>query len=719
MFLSAQYEEKRQTVIDLFNRYSENRKKLKECVGLQDTLSKDDLEILHGQISALKSNKYLLAVVGESKSGKSAFINALLKKPLLPTGTLQCTSGIIEIIDTDNKQDNGKIYLKIKYANNSEEEEIDLSNIQDKLQEVAAIPEKYRQLPIVQLNQYLTSRKPENINDQNIEELLSWTEEHSSKPFLENPHKLSETDFRYAIKNYLDEYKDLSKIPIEITVGCPLGFEFTRLRIVDTPGVNARGGLRKATINFIVDASAVIFIHPIKNIASLSLEEFIKTAIPKHVQDNIFMFLTHKALSTEKDVQATLEEARNLFSDIKENRIIAVDSMLKRISDELLTGKSPRTLREDEEIKKLIDTYIVEYESDEERIQNAILKDSNFETIEDALRDFSERALEKQLDSIVIQIKAGYDEQKKIYQDEVYLRNEKIERKPEDFNSEIDSLKNSLELYRETLYSFGVSKRNKYTGTGSDIEEIFSVLKDDYLILLDSANDEDSIRKYLLDFGKECDKKIALQTNKLNREFTQKMNELGVEFKKNHNINVPKIDPTNILEKARKSAFETVTIPGNKALYAARDGAAGGLYGAVYGFAFGGPPGALIGALTVGTVTATQGYLAGTRSKTEKQFSEKRYKDSSVNEAKAIISDVSSKMVETIGELFDEYQKEFQEKLKIIIKERLNAYETLKTKKKEAEKLFQEIENIQTNIEELDRDLSIIADKWGRLETSN
>ena len=379
MFSTPQQEELRQATIDLSFRYIKSRDDLRNQVGHEDGISEADLESLSMQINLLKSNKYLLAIVGESKSGKSAFINGLIKNSILPTGILQCTSAIIEILDTANNQYEGKTFLKVKYADGKDEQEYEIGNIQEKLQEVASIPEEYRSLPILQLNQFLIEESTKQITDKEIQDLLLQTDDRTSKPYLENPHNLSESTFKGLVKKYLSTYHDLSQIPTEIIVGYPLGFKFTQLRIVDTPGVNARGGLKTATIKSIMDASAVIFIHPIKNIASESLKDFLDNAIPKHVKDNIFMFLTYKAQVTEEDIKTTLEEAKKLFPQIKEGRIIAVDSILKRIYDELAAGKTSSELYQtNQEFKKLIAEYMIDFEGDEASIKAAIYEESNF-----------------------------------------------------------------------------------------------------------------------------------------------------------------------------------------------------------------------------------------------------------------------------------------------------------------------------------------------------
>jgi hypothetical protein len=246
-------------------------------------------------------------------------------------------------------------------------------------------------------------------------------------------------------KKYLEEHKGLNKIAKKIEIGYPLGFKFN-LSIVDTPGVNARGGLKKATIDYIMNANAAIFIHTIKNIASESLEKFFRES--DQAKKSIFLFLTHKAQSTKKDVEETLEEAKKLFPEIDSERVVAVDSVLKQIHDEMEAGKAWKSFRPEEEKWKLLAPYILDFgETAVEQIKNALLKDSNFSTIQDLLSKFSEKARNLQLKYIVEEIKKGYEKQQNFYKEQIGLRHEKLTKTPEAFGKEINELKRLLDQY--------------------------------------------------------------------------------------------------------------------------------------------------------------------------------------------------------------------------------------------------------------------------------
>lgn len=52
------------------------------------------MEQLEKQATNIRKDRFMLMVVGEAKSGKSTFINAYLKKNILPMDVKQCTNAI-------------------------------------------------------------------------------------------------------------------------------------------------------------------------------------------------------------------------------------------------------------------------------------------------------------------------------------------------------------------------------------------------------------------------------------------------------------------------------------------------------------------------------------------------------------------------------------------------------------------------------------------------
>jgi len=138
------YKERKEAVIAEYEKYLEIRSE-------NDNKSATDLNNLKEKINKIENDKFIIAVAGEAKAGKSTFINALLGVDLLPTGVLQATSAVIEIENSDSSG------LRVIYAEGPGEEfkEMDVNAILVKLQEIAAVKEEFRNIPHTLLQEYI------------------------------------------------------------------------------------------------------------------------------------------------------------------------------------------------------------------------------------------------------------------------------------------------------------------------------------------------------------------------------------------------------------------------------------------------------------------------------------------------------------------------------------------------------------------------------------
>lgn len=234
--IGNQYKAHKDNVIDLFNGYKEKRGDLNDGI---------DIKFLEKRIESLKKGKYTLAVAGEVKAGKSTFINALLGTELLPADVLQTTSAIVEIFKSE------KSFLRVKYADGKEEEIYDdlstpdIDEAREKLHKICRILDEYREIPTTLIDEDIINSAT---SLEVTESLIKKWEGHSDSNLSGKEEKL---------KQYIGE-RTKDKIPVEIDFGYPLKWDFDELRIADSPGVHASGGVQDVSFKFFEHANAIL-----------------------------------------------------------------------------------------------------------------------------------------------------------------------------------------------------------------------------------------------------------------------------------------------------------------------------------------------------------------------------------------------------------------------------------------------------------------------------
>jgi hypothetical protein len=148
---------------------------------------------------------------------------------------------------------------------------------------------------------------------------------------LPNIHKISEEDFRKQCLSYLENNRDGSKIAKQIEVGIPFPDNersemLEHFRIVDTPGIAAVGGFADRTLEFLINADAVIYIHkgaPTDKI----LHDALKNILPEKVKKHMLLVLTHKGQNNEETNEEILDQMKDLLQgQICSDKIFFVDS---------------------------------------------------------------------------------------------------------------------------------------------------------------------------------------------------------------------------------------------------------------------------------------------------------------------------------------------------------------------------------------------------------
>ena len=128
-------------------------KAYEQTCSLRDTASNGLRETIMREAAPFVKGYFTLAVIGKMSSGKSTFINALLgNHSLLPTAYEQTTCTLTEIEYGD------KVQIQVEYGDGHSKSFSDTNE----LLQAAAIPEKYRHLPINFINKLIIADKSEN-----------------------------------------------------------------------------------------------------------------------------------------------------------------------------------------------------------------------------------------------------------------------------------------------------------------------------------------------------------------------------------------------------------------------------------------------------------------------------------------------------------------------------------------------------------------------------
>jgi len=510
---------------------------------VQADTNKHLIQYLKKRVDNLKKDEFIIAVAGEVKAGKSTFINSLLKEELLPTDVLQATSALIEIFFANTPN------LKITYASGRKEvfEEESKTIFKEILKKVASIPDEYRDIPTNLIDQYLLDFKEKpQIN----EEFIKYLEERSG---IENLIEKKEKIIEYT--NYIS----LDKIPIRIELGYPFQWQFEELRIVDMPGVNAIGGVQDISFTFIEKAHAVLFVHPIKPVESESFKRFVQSIITNKSKENLFLILTHAAVFFEEK-ERLLEEAKRIYGNIiSQERIFAVDSILKLIYEDLNKGKTPQEIKAEPHKRKW---YILFKEIAEEAnldLKEALLKFSGFDSLSQSLESFIIKSPFKNLNEILEKIKELCFEEIKHLEEHIQILNSQ-KGETEKFLKEMEQKQKGLEKLEADCYMILEEASINFLGTHSPIEQAINTLKNKYYEFFSNTNSIEELRKFYREAENELTEIVSQNQEKINQFFSNKLEQIGESLSEEYKITIPKIDLKAIEETSREKAIKKETI---------------------------------------------------------------------------------------------------------------------------------------------------------------
>jgi len=286
----------------------------------------------------VREDRFSLMIAGESKSGKSTFINAYLGVELLPMDVKQCTSSIIEI-------KYGKEFsVRATYAGGQVEEVKGDSSVMEFLKKNAALDDEHRDIPVPTINSEIlvksglrSKAKGESISIPKIE-----VEEFILAPEIQeaNIHNISSASYNQKIEDYIHKKKDSwQSIVTKIEVLFPFTEEMRGIEIIDSPGVCARGGVSEITSKYIENADAIIFLKPISGQAleSSQFNQFMRNISVSRNKNALFLVLTRTTNVTPEELRRLEDEAYRQFSNLDKKNILFVDSKAEIYAKKLAT----------------------------------------------------------------------------------------------------------------------------------------------------------------------------------------------------------------------------------------------------------------------------------------------------------------------------------------------------------------------------------------------
>ncbi|MGL5981498.1 MAG: dynamin family protein [Phocaeicola sp.] len=306
----------RQKVIKAIEEYEKLPSTRKEEGGFYRTIKRKASPFINGH--------FTLAIVGKMSAGKSTFINALLGcRDLLPTGHFQTTCVLTKIEHSAEKS------IEVSFGDGHKE--TIKSEVSGKLEKLVAIETEYSSLPVNDINKLIVK---------------GWRKDKICK--AEIIKGMEETSRRKIDKIILEKYINShpkSKIATEVTIKYPLPEDCQGWRIVDTPGVEAVGGIDVETTEFLTaknefggnNVDAIIILHKgSDNIEDKSINDFVKdiyTPLSDEAKKRLFFVVTNASDEKFQDNEEEyMKKAKALFVDefnIKNNRLIAVDSLME------------------------------------------------------------------------------------------------------------------------------------------------------------------------------------------------------------------------------------------------------------------------------------------------------------------------------------------------------------------------------------------------------
>ena len=548
-----------------YNRYKEEVLALyNDYVKTFESFGEEVNESVRKTADKIEKKIFNLMVLGEAKSGKSTFINAYLGKEILPMDELQCTSSIIKV------QRGDKFELKAKKASGEEIIKTGFNEIKQFLQTHAAIPDKYRNIPVSTINNMLIEYLSKNnkIDDKDIDDFL-----HREDVKNANTFKLDDRKYEDLIRKYIEKKSvEWKEIITDIEITCQLPKYMQNITIIDSPGVGAGGNVGKITEDYKENADAIIFVKSLVAgaLESDSFTKLINDKTTKKQKDFLFLVFTGKYRGlSDADFKDLKRKAIEMYkSRIDERKILFVDSKIHLFLNKCLELRTKEKIDKffNEENNKFAEAKLcwLESEKDFRKFEDNMAEKSDFRSVKRAIEKFAYKTNYLQLKAFLENLKKSYFEYKDIFSKSLKIAEEnkddpnglenKIKRKLEEIDDTYKKMNDGIrDIQKEYIGEDGNSgkiknevelEKNKYKKELSNFTE-YDKMKIETMNIIDKF--KDFRKEKANEIIKECDKKLI--------EYSNSSSEINAE---EFTPNFTEADFDSIDKSAEKEATEII-----------------------------------------------------------------------------------------------------------------------------------------------------------------
>lgn len=499
--IGQRYHEAKTAVLDVCKRYLRFR---------GDTEDGVDVKFLGTRIKEVEDGRYVLAVVGEAKAGKSTLINALLGEHVLPTGVLQTSSAIVEICKSEKK------YVEVHYADGHSQTVYDDPSTPDRdeasdyLRQVGAVK---TDIPVK-----ITFGFPLKYAFDGLR-LVDSPGVNAIGGFQDATHGYIREANAILFVHSLDfavESASFNKFVDEVV---PEHTRETLFLVLTKSGKNSRAAVEvkvneaRGLYTMKIDRDRILHVDSLLKIISDEIEEFDSAAsLKKHYRQQ------------EQDCKA------------------------KKRGDEASAFEDKRRL-----LNNVLDD--IGDDSDRETVQSELRELSNFDEMERLIDDFSSRAPWLQLSGLLDSVKSGYDEQTAHYEQNLDAWKKK-KKSPQTFENEISEHQGRLDEYQLSMNDFGRKVRKDYSGTSASYHQKLKEITDKHIGQIRGATSLDAAKRELENFYNAMRSLGDDVAAEIRTRFKEESERLEEEFKTKYSITMPTIDAPAIEEKTKKKAYE-------------------------------------------------------------------------------------------------------------------------------------------------------------------